>query len=401
MLRWGIVCLLMTLAFAVSILPGTGQLSLAWAWFLPPLPKIPVPRLAILRQPREPIYAELVERGPSTGLLSLPAHVSGRVAAGSEPGGFQHQWPGIYAEARFRGKAVTVRFDDAINRARITLDGGAGGIVEVSRPGAADLRISGLTPAPHDIRMDKISESFSPASFGGFLIAPDAEAMPPPAPRPRLVEFIGDSDTVGYGATAQRRDCSADQVFAATDSTQTFASRVAAYFQADYRILARSGIKLMRHDGDPEPQMVERYGRALPDEADSTPAPEPAADIIVIALGPNDVASNAPAHLAGRERRRLSLEFQQGLADFVRAREERNPRALFVLLAFSEYGNDLIDAHRAAEKALREGGARITLVVLPWRHRRGCHWHPSPGDHAMTADRLIAAIAAAERDQAK
>ena len=399
MLRWGIVCFLITLAVASYVLPGT---SLgAWAWLLPPLPETPVRQLAIPRQPPEPIHAELVNRGQSTGLTLLPAHVSGRVATGSEPGRFQHQWPGVYAEARFRGEAVTVRFDDAINRARITLDGGAGGIVEVSRPGATDLRISGLTPAPHDIRMDKISESFSPASFGGFFVASDGEALPPPDPRPKLIEFIGDSDTVGYGGTAQRRDCSAEQVFAATDSTQTFASRVAAHFEADYRIIARSGIKLMRHDGDAEPQMVERYARALPDEADSTPAPELAADIIVIALGPNDVASSAPAHLVGRDRRRLSLEFQPALVDFVRAREERNPQALFVLLAFSEYGNDLIDAHRAAEKALREGGARITLVVLPWRHRRGCHWHSSPRDHAMTADRLIAAIAAAERDQAK
>lgn len=397
MLRWGIVCLLMTLVFAVSVLPGTGLWAWAWAWFLPSLPETPVPQLAILRQPREPIHAELVERGQSTGLTLLPAHVSGRVATGSEPGRFQHQWPGVYAEARFRGEAVTVRFDDAVNRARITLDGGAGGIVEVSRPGATDLRISGLTPAPHDIRMDKISESSSPASFGGFFIASDGEAMPPPAPRPRLIEFIGDSDTVGYGGTARRRDCSANQVFAATDSTQTFAPRVAAHFQADYRIIARSGIKLMRQEGDPEPQMAERYARALPDEADSTPAPEPAADIIVIALGSNDFESDAPAHSSSRKRRLLGSEFQHGLVDFVRAREQRNPRALFVLLAFSEYGDDLIEAHRAAEKALHDGGARITLVELPWRDRRGCHWHSSPRDHAMTADRLIAAVAAAEQ----
>ena len=358
MLRWGIVCLLMTLVFAVSVLPGTGLWAWAWAWFLPSLPETPVPQLAILRQPREPIHAELVERGQSTGLTLLPAHVSGRVATGSEPGRFQHQWPGVYAEARFRGEAVTVRFDDAINRARITLDGGAGGIVEVSRPGATDLRISGLTPAPHDIRMDKISESSSPASFGGFFIASDGEAMPPPAPR-----------------------------------------RVAAHFQADYRIIARSGIKLMRQDGEDHAQMAERYARALPDEADSTPAPEPAADIIVIALGSNDFESDAPAHSSSRKRRLLGSEFQHGLVDFVRAREQRNPRALFVLLAFSEYGDDLIEAHRAAEKALHDGGARITLVELPWRDRRGCHWHSSPRDHAMTADRLIAAVAAAEQGQ--
>jgi len=360
-----------------------------------------VPQLAILRQPPEPIHADLVNRDEKTDLALLPTRVSGRVTNGSEPGTFQHQWPGVYAEARFRGGAVTVRFDDAINRARITIDGGAGGVVEVSRPGSADLRISGLAPVPHNIRMDKISESFSLASFGGFFVASDGDALPPPDARPKLIEFIGDSDTVGYGGRAQRRDCSADQVFAATDSTQTFVSRVAAHFQADYRIIARSGIKLMRHDGDAEPQMVERYARALPDEADSTPAPEPAADIIVIALGPNDVVSNAPTHLVGRDRRRLSFEYQHALVDFVRAREGRNPQALFVLLAFSEYGNDLIDAHRAAEKALREGGARITLVVLPWRDRRGCHWHSSPRDHATTADRLIAAIAAAERDQAQ
>ncbi len=398
MLRWGIGCLLVMLALAVYVLPGAGL----WAWvgLLPSLPETPVPQLAILHQPPEPIHAELVSGDDRNDLAVLPARVSGRIAHGSEPGTFQHQWPGVYAEARFRGEAVTVRFDDAVNRSRITLDGGAAGVVEVSRPGTADLRISGLAPGAHDIRMDKISESFSPASFGGFFIPPDGEALPPPAARAKLFEFIGDSDTVGYGGTAQRRDCSAEQVFAATDSTRSFGSLVAAHFNADYRMIARSGIGLVRNYGGGERELVMpiRYARALPDAPDIPSIPEPKPNVIVVALGSNDFGSDLQTNEPWNDARGLRQDFQAALIDLLRARNRANPQALLVLLAFGEYGDELVGAYRAAEASLREDGARTTLVVLPKLDRHGCHWHPSPRDHAMIADRLIAAIGAAESD---
>lgn len=344
------------------------------------------------------MHAELVAASKTTNLIPLTARISGRVVKVFETGSFVHHGPGFYAEARFRGGAITVRFDDDINRFRITLDGGTGGIVEVSRPGAVDLRLSGLAPVSHHIRLEKISQSSAPAPFGGFFVDPGGETLPPPDNASMLIEFIGDSDTVGYGSTAQRRDCSDEQAFAATDTSLSFGPRIGAHFGADYRIIARSGIGLVRNFEGAGSTMASQYARGLPDVADSTPVPEFAPNIVVVGLGSNDFGSGLQADQAWRDHRALRLVFQPALIEFLHARKRSSPRALFILLAFGEYGDELVGAYRATEVALRHDGARISLVVLPALDRRGCHWHPSPHDHAMIAEKLIAAISSAERD---
>jgi lysophospholipase L1-like esterase len=386
----------LALALVTCILAVVGVRT----WRSPPFPSAPVPRLAVLGQTPASIHAELVPTSKVTDSIPLSSRILGPVVEGSEPGSFQHHWPGFYAEARFRGRAVTARFDDDMNRFRITLDGGASGIVEISRPGAAELRISGLTLAAHDIRLEKISESPGPRLFGGFFVDNGGEALPPPDVAPKLIEFIGDSDTVGYGSTAQRRDCSDEQVFAATDSSRTFGPSVAAHFGMDYRMIARSGIGLVRNfDASPRGlTMPSLYARGLPDDAESKPVAERTPDIVVVGLGSNDFGSKLQADEPWRDHRALRRDFQLALIEFMRARQTPNPQALFVLLAFGESGDELVGAYRAAEEAMKRSNARTSLVVLPKLDRRGCHWHPSPRDHSMIAQALIAAIAAAAPD---
>jgi lysophospholipase L1-like esterase len=388
------------LALALALVACILAVGGVWMWRSPSLPSTPVPRLVVLGHSTVSIRAELVPASKSADSIPLSPRIAGRVVTGSEPGGIQHHWPGFYAEARFRGRAVTARFDDEVNRFRITLDGGAGGIVEISRPGAAELRISGLPLAVHDIRLEKISESPAPSLFVGFFVDNGGEALPPPDAAPKLIEFIGDSDTVGYGSTAQRRDCSNEQVFAATDSSRTFGPSVAAHFGADYRLVARSGIGLVRNaDGAARGQtMPNLYARGLPDDAESKTAAERAPDIVVVGLGSNDFGSKLQADEPWSDHRALRRDFEPALIEFMRARQSANPLALFVLLAFGEYGDELVGAYRAAEKAMKRSNARTLLVILPKLDRLGCHWHPSPRDHAMIAQALITAIAAVAPD---
>lgn len=387
---------LLTLA-ALALVTGLSAFVYRAEWTAPPLPRTPVAKLTVLGDASMPIEAKLVPVEEGTNLIPLPVRVSGRMERQREAGGIRHEWPGLYAEARFRGRSVTVRFDDSINRFRITLDGGRGGLVETARPGSADLRLSGLAPGEHVIRAEKISESFAPAVFGGFFIGKEYDALPTPAGPSRLIEFIGDSDTVGYGGTAERRTCTAEQVFATTDSSRSFGPRVAAHFGADYRMIARSGIGLVRNSGGARAQtMPDQYPRALPNDGASVSTTEPTPDIVVVGLGSNDFGSPLQSGEPWRDRQALRQDFQTALIAFLRARHASHPAALVVLLAFGEYGEDLVGAHRAAEEALKLEGARVVLIVLPKLDRRGCHWHPSPRDHALIADKLTAAISAAE-----
>ncbi|WP_323032806.1 lipase [Paracoccus sp. (in: a-proteobacteria)] len=355
-----------------------------FAWHKPPRPLTPVPALSLANDAG--FQANLIP--PQPGLSALPAEVTGRVAAGPLAEGYRHEWPAFHASARFEGTGVILRFDDSLNRWRVTVDDKA---VEISRPGQQDLRIDGLLPGPHDIRAEKISESSGPALFGGFFLDDRAKALSPSPPTPRLIEFIGNSDTVGFANTAERRDCDAGEIYAATDTSRSFGPQVAAAIDADYQIIARSGIGLLRNYGgaDPEHTMDQLYPLALPGDPAAPAIPQRKADILVIGLGSNVFGSELAPGERWRDKAQLRHDFGPALADFAAARMQENPGALLVLLAFGEYGPELIEAHRTASELLTARGFGNRLLILPNPKRNACLWHPSASDHKMIAQALI------------
>ncbi|KRW97992.1 SGNH/GDSL hydrolase family protein [Paracoccus sp. MKU1] len=360
-----------------------------FAWPGPPRPVTPVPQVSLAEDAG--FQARLV--APQPGLTALTAEVTGRAAADPSSEGYRHEWPGFHASARFEGTGITLRFDDAVNRWRITLDGKA---VEISRPGRQDLRIEGLAFGAYTIRAEKISESPGPALFGGFFLDASAKALPPPEPAERLIEFIGDSDTVGFANTAERRDCSGEEIYAATDTSRSFGPQVAAALETDYRMIARSGIGLLRNYGGAEPDrtMERLYPLALPGDATVAALPQRRADVVVIALGSNVFGSELAPGEPWTEKSQLRHDFGPALADFAAARRQENPAALIVLLAFGEYGPELVEAHRSASDMLTARGIANRLVVLGDPKRDACLWHPSARDHAMIAETLIEALKA-------
>ncbi|MBU3030645.1 SGNH/GDSL hydrolase family protein [Paracoccus marinaquae] len=320
----------------------------------------------------------LLARGsdPDASMQPLPARVVGRTAQDGDD--LDHQWPGFQASARFVGSRIEVAIRDSSNRYRLTLDDAE---VELTRVGSGVLRISGLAAGTHEIRLEKLSEQAEVGHFGGFFLPPEATPLPPPERRP-LIEFVGDSDTVGYGNTAPGRDCSSEAQYLATDTSRAFGPMTARALGSDYRIIAASGIGLVRNlGGGGDTAMAKVYARALPLQGDTPHDPEPAADVIVIALGPNDYAD--PEDLA------LNYPpFADALLQFMRDRRAEAPTARIVLLAFGEYGKDLVRAHRAARDAFTADGDQADLLVMPELARTACHWHPSLNDHQLIARAL-------------
>lgn len=378
--------------FGLAAALATVLFTMIWFWPRPERPHVPVPPVEIHARPENAgLVATLV--APQEGLAELPLLVTGRASAGGK-GGYLQEWPGFHVTARFRGSAVRVRFADSTNRWRVTLDGGEGGEIELARPGAKDLAIRGLPPGEHQVRVEKISESSMPSRFGGIFADAGGEALPTPEPMPRLIEFIGDSDTVGFANTANIRECSEEEVFAATDTSRSFGPQVAARLGADYRMVARSGIGLLRNYGGakPEATMASRYVMALPSEPAAARLPQPEADIVVTGLGSNDFGSDFAAGEPWQDQQALSRDFGPKLTAFLRDRVRENPGALQVLLAFGEYGDPLLVPYREAAAALRADGTRVALVELPKLERTACFWHPSANDHALIADAIVAAI---------
>lgn len=303
----------------------------------------------------------------------------------SEPGALRHRWPAFYAEARFRGDRVILRLDDPVNRYRVAVDGRKSSVI--SRVGRKDVVISGFGEGEHTIRVDKISETGSTVAFLGFYVRRQADALPPPAAARKFIEFIGDSDTVGFGNLSNSRDCP-EGVFANTDTSAGYGPSVAARFTADYRLIARSGIGLIRNYlGTEEPVMRDVLSSAR--DADTS---RERADVIVLALGSNDFSGEFRANEPWHKLQDLRKDFEPALISLARQRLDDNPGAVLILLAFGEYGEELVESYEAANSQLAARGYRTKLIVLPELARNGCRWHPSLKDHALISSLLAEGI---------
>lgn len=331
----------------------------------------------------------------AAGGRALPSRVMGRVAEvplGESGTGSRHQWPGIYAEAAFIGTALAVAFDDPINRYRITLDGGAGPVILITRPERRAFLISGLGPGRHEVRLDKISQSSEAGSFLGFHVPREGLAAPPPGPLERQIEFVGDSDSVGYGNIAPRRDCTDEEIFRWTDTARSFAPEIGRHFGADYQIIAASGVGVVRNYGPPAPghTMMSLYSRVLFDDPWPWNGAAWQPDLLVLALGSNDFALPLELGEHWPDQTALRQDFEARYRAFIRHLRRRNPDAFILLVALREYGSAYLAAQDAIVQTLRKSGdMRIELLSLPEMERTACDWHPSLKDHRSTAAEII------------
>lgn len=333
----------------------------------------------------------------AAGGRALPLTITGRRLPLSGPG-FLHQWPGIYATARFGGDTLVVAFDDAVSRYRLTLDAGLGPQVILTRPGTRAIRLEGLGPGQHSARLEKLSETSSaPGAVLGLFVPGAGDVLDAPAPLARQIEIIGDSDSVGFGVTSTTRDCSAEQIFLATDAGQTFGPTVARHFGAEYQLIARSGIGLVRnYDGaNPAVTMRQRYPRVLPDAEAAYDRAAWAPQVIVIALGSNDFATALQAGERWPDEGALGAAFVAAMVAFLQDLRGENPDALLLLVTFPEYGDAYLDAqHESLAQMLAAGDQSVGLIEVPEMQKTACLWHPSVDDHRMIAEGIITTIEA-------
>ncbi|WP_143030607.1 SGNH/GDSL hydrolase family protein [Ruegeria halocynthiae] len=306
--------------------------------------------------------------------------------------GVRHQWPAVYAIARFSGEKISLVFDDSVNRYRITIDEDVGSALVVDRPGGKAVEITGLGPGVHSIRLDKISESFDKTGdFLGFFVTLGND-MPPTRQKERQIEFIGDSDTVGYGNVSSRRECSGRDVHLLTDTQLAFGPLVARHFQADYQIMAVSGSGVVRNAGgvDPGNTMVDRYNRLLEEDETTELAESWSPQVVAFALGSNDFSTPLGAEEAWPDQEALSIDFVARYVQFANRVRLRYPGALIIFFVFEGYGSEYLDAHQQVLNVLRANGdEKVAMVNLPKIEKLGCHWHPSQKDHHLMADKII------------
>jgi lysophospholipase L1-like esterase len=301
---------------------------------------------------------------------------------------FTYQWPGTYFEAAFTGTEVYFRVGGGEQNLHIAVDHDQP--LTLTKPAAGVYRLSGLTPAAHTVRISVISESQgAPDSFSGFAIPPTVTAGVPPAPRPRQIEFIGDSHTVGYGNTSPSRECTNDQVWSFTDDTKAFGPLTAVHYGADYQINAISGHGIVRNyggfAGDPVPVA---YPFVLFDKKVIYRDPSWQPQIIVLALGTNDFSTPLKPGEPWKIRDDLHADYEDTYVHFLQTLRKLHPNAFLIVWTT---GDSEIEgeASKAVEQTKAAGETRIALLPINDLHMDACNWHPSAADDVTISQKMI------------
>lgn len=327
----------------------------------------------------------------------LPLHIGGRVATtsdGKQPI-YRYQWPAVYFEAAFEGSEVSVRVADDTNRLRILVDGQPSAVLD--RPGTVEHKIANLTEGRHTIRLEKLNESQNGTGiFEGFYIPASGKALPASS-RPRQIEFVGDSDMVGYGNTSATRECTDEQLFLSTDSQKAYGALVANRFNADYQVNAYSGIGVVRNyeSTKPDMSMTSLYPRVLFDSPIVYKNEAWKPQIIVVGIGANDFVPAVKSDGRWKNQQALRKDFDKAYADFLRMLRKKNPNAFILLFVLESYDTNYAAGNHLALKTMQEeGDKRIHLLAYPTVEITACHWHPSLKDHEALADTINAYVEA-------
>lgn len=332
------------------------------------------------------LAAALAVSTPAIAQTPLPLNIGGRVAPAPN-GAYEFGWPGVYFEGRFAGPSVEVALDTGVEHLAVSVDGVRK--AELIQSGETRLKLDRLGPGEHVVRVDKLTESQTgSARFEGFFVGREGRALPAPV-RPRRIEFIGDSHTVGYGVRSFSRDCTEQQVHDLTDTSLAFGPILAARLDADYRIEAFSGRGVVRNynglaPGEPLPVL---FPRIIPGQSEPrAPAGDPwKPDVVVIGLGTNDFSTALHPGEAWADEAALRKDYRETYVAFVEGLKASRPGARFFLIQGDTFADDV------AEVAGRAGATAVRITGMD---SGACHHHPSVADQRMMADKLEAAIRA-------
>lgn len=227
-----------------------------------------------------------------------------------DEGSVSFDWTGTYGKIRFIGNTLSFRVSDTKkNYYNVWLDGtmdsapdkvlavhGNDTTIVIFSENEIRARYRKDRDAvfgPHQVILQKRTEG-EQGKTTVHCFTTNGEFLQAEAPKDRIIEFIGDSYTCGYGTEASCTDHFSPET---ENQNLTYACESARYFGADQIVIAHSGMGISRNyngnlDGD---HMPDRYTQTF--DSDKSLRWEAAAsglkpDITVIYLGTNDFSRN-------------------------------------------------------------------------------------------------------------
>jgi len=300
-------------------------------------------------------------------------------------------WTGTGFTARFSGTAVGVELgnDDAYFF-QVVIDGNKAQRFQAAKGRAVRSLATGLASGSHTLELYRENEAgYGISQFFGIT---EATLETPPPALGRLIEFVGDSITAGYGNLgnephpnyANPSPCTFS--FDTQSAYMSYGAVTARALGADASIVAVSGWGVYRsRTGDANEVLPKVYGGAL---GLSTPAAwdfrvKPQA--VVINLGTNDFGPGDPGDA-----------FAAALGTFVDTVRMRYPAAWIfcavgTMYSAAQHAKALSYAQSVVFARGRDSGkvAVVDLGLQDALQGTGCDWHPSAAEDQRMADVLV------------
>lgn len=236
-----------------------------------------------------------------------------------------------------------------------------------------------LTPGNHTFEVYRQTEHRG-AEVGISSIALNGSFNEKPEDNRLYIEFIGDSISTGFGALGTTSDSDGGSP-KWQDATAAYPFLTAKALGADFSDVCYSGIGAKYGWQDPNMLNFYPYQRWQYDRNTQYNFNARQPDVVVIALGTNDIAMEAERGITLEQR----LAGYQELLDLVRA---KNPNSKIVWI----YGMMKDDDNARIPAIIEEnGGAAAGLYSLELvTNTAGAGWHPSAAGQQKFADDLVA-----------
>ncbi len=298
-------------------------------------------------------------------------------------------FPGTSALFNFNGTSLKMETSPRSGKFVIEIDNDIHRQVVFSATDSIMTLAENLPDTLHNVRITYAIEGYEKnPHFRSFII--DGE-MASPTEKPDLkIEFIGNSITCGYGI----EDNNPENHFSydTENHTLSYAYRTARALNADFNIVARSGIGVYRNFGSPREGDI----KTMPLEYDYTllynhdhkwnhSAFMP--DIVCINLGTNDTSEGNYD---------ISL-YESHYRDFLSHLREKYPDAKFVLLTGSMMqGKELEDVKGVLDRLASECNSTYRFDMSPQTGELGygADYHPSERQAEKMAEELTAYLSA-------
>ena len=302
-------------------------------------------------------------------------------------------YPGTQITARFTGTSLKLvakphsgyymaQIDDA-EPFKVSLMGQRDSVVTIA---------TALPQGEHLCRLMYVVEGYElKPSFWGLVLDEGAHLLPPPDLSERMIEFIGNSITCGYGNESTMAPDPFE--YETENHFFTYAQLTTRALQAQAHVVARSGIGVYRSyggpkEGTPENVMTTEYVYTnLYDRSERWDFNRYQPQLVCINLGTNDLSTN------NYDVTLLKAAYKK----FLKQVRQHNPNAKIVLLCGSmlngkELGIAKTIMNEVVDEAHQKGDHEVYRFDFTPQNGSlgfGASWHPSLQQHQKMADELI------------